>query len=340
LRAIRFDGAKAVLDGRAEPPVALQGEAVIRPTRVGISAFDAQHASGMPADSPREPITLGHEFAGVVESLHDSAEPALRKRWERKRVVAFPIVVCGRCDMCKGGLPNHCRARRTLGVAGWDGCFADRFKLPVRNLVEVPASVTDDQAVLATPLGAALHAANIVRIEGKPYVTVLGDGVDALLCAQVMVKLNASVRVLGLRPEKFTLCEKWGIKHRHSAEAGRRHDQDIVVDCTATPAGLALALQLVRPRGKVVLCATASPPLGAASRAGTSDKPLDLSPLVENEIELLGARCGNPADAIARLASGEFDVLPLITRRARFADALGALKLASDPDQLKVVIEM
>jgi len=347
LRAIRFDGTKAVLDGRAEPPVPLQGEAVIRPSRVGISSFDAQYAAGAPADSPREPITLGHEFAGVVESLHESAEPALRKRWEGKRVVASPIVVCGRCDMCKGGLPNHCRSRRTLGVAGWDGCLADRFKLPVRNLVEVPASVGDDQAVLATPLGAALHAANIVRIEGKPYVTVLGDGVDALLCAQVMVKLNASVRVLGLRPEKFTLCEKWGIKHRHSAEAGRRHDQDIVVDCTGTPTGLALALQLVRPRGKVVLCATASPsgataspPLGAASRASAPDKPLDLSPLVENEIELLGARCGNPADAIARLAAGEFDVLPLITRRVRFADALGALKLAADPDQLKVVIEM
>ncbi|MEX2219579.1 MAG: alcohol dehydrogenase catalytic domain-containing protein [Phycisphaerales bacterium] len=340
MRAVRYDGSKVLLDPRAEAPAPAPGEAIIRPLRVGLSTFDALvNAGPPPADLPPEPLTLGHEFVGVVESV--AAEADLRKRWEGKRVVGSPTIACGKCDMCKGGLPNHCRARRTLGVRGWDGALAERLRLPLRNLAEVPPSVSDEQAVFATPLGAALHAATIVRIEGKPYVTVLGDGVDALLCAQVMVRLNASVRVLGSSPEKFSLCEKWGIKHRHSAEAGRRHDQDIVVDCTGTPAGFALALQLVRPRGKVVLrgdpaCtgqACALPSSGPGARN-------DLSPLVENEIELLGARCGNPAEAIARLAAAEIDVLPLITKRARLADALAALKAAAAPDQLKVVVEI
>jgi threonine dehydrogenase-like Zn-dependent dehydrogenase len=337
VRAIRCDGAKIAMDPRAETPTAALGEAVIRPLRVGLPE------AGTPGSS-REPVTLGSEFVGVVESLFEGAEKDLRKRWESKRAVGSPELVCGKCDMCKGGLPNHCRARRTLGVTA-QGCLAERFALPMRNLVEVPGAVSDDQAVFAAALGGALHAATIVRVEGKPYVTVLGDGVDALLCAQVMVKLNASVRVLGSRPEKFTLCEKWGIKHRHNAEAGRRHDQDIVVDCTGTPGGLALAMALVRPRGKIVLRGV--PPVSAqrnrcseAPGATAADKPLDLSPLIENEIELLGARSANPAEAIARLAAGEIDVLPLITRRVKFADAPGAIAAASQGEQLKVVVEM
>lgn len=333
MRAIRFDGTKVVLDARADAPALGAGEAVIRTLRAGVSALDAAVASGRATAAG--PITLGHEFVGMVEELGEGggADRELRKRWEGKRVVGSGTIVCGRCDMCRGGLPNHCRSRRVLGVSGWEGCFAERFKLPLRNLAEVPAAVNDEQAVLAWPAAAALHAASIVRIEGKTYVTVLGDGVDALLCAQVMVKLNASVRVLGSRPEKFTLCEKWGIKHRHNAEAGRRHDQDIVVDCTGTPAGLALAMQLVRPRGKIVLRGDGVP----ASETARSD--LDLSPLVENEIELIGARCGNVVDAAARLAAGEIDVLPLITKRFKLAEGVAALRAAGEAEQLKVVIE-
>jgi alcohol dehydrogenase len=321
------------LDPRVETPVPSPAEALIRPVRVGLPAF----APG----TPHEPVTLGAEFVGVVDSLFEGADKDLRKRWEGKRVVGSPELVCGKCDMCKGGLPNHCRARRTLGVTA-NGALAERLALPLRNLVEVPVSVTDEQAVFAHALGGALHAATIVRIEGKPYVTVLGDGVDALLCAQVMVKLNASVRVLGSRPEKFTLCEKWGIKHRHNAEAGRRHDQDIVVDCTGTPGGMALAMQLVRPRGKIDLrgvpLLAASPPRSSAG-ASAPDKPLDLTPLTEHEIEVLGARSSNLAEAIARLAAGEIDVLPLITKRVKFADAPSAI-VAAQADQLKSVVEM
>ena len=93
-------------------------------------------------------------------------------------------------------------------------------KLPLRNLVEAPKAVQDDAAVFAVPLSLAAHVVQLVRIEGKPYVTILGDSVAALLSAQVMARLNASVRLLGSRSEKFAPCERWGIKHRHVSEGG------------------------------------------------------------------------------------------------------------------------
>jgi threonine dehydrogenase-like Zn-dependent dehydrogenase len=208
------------------------------------------------------------------------------------------------------------------------GCLAERFTVPLRNLHELPREVGDDQAVLAVPLAAAIHAAHRVRLEGKPYVTVLGDGVSALLAGQVMVKLNASVRVLGTAPDKYGLCEKWGIKHRHLAEVGRRADQDIVVDCAGTPGSLALAMQLARPRAKIVLCAP--PPPGPQPA---------LAPAVEHELEIIGAGAGSVPDALAALARAEVDVLPLITRRARLADAPGILVAAAAPDQIEVVLD-
>lgn len=305
-----------MLETRAEPPVAGPGEAVLRPLRIGVPAS---------LDGVVGPVTLGQEFVGVVESLHEDADKDLRKRWVGKRVVGSPTIACSRCDMCRAGFATHCRARRVMGVNGWDGCMAEAFTLPLRNLYEVSTGVDDDRAVFALALAGALHAAQLVRIEGKPYVTVLGDTLDGLLCAQVMARLNASVRLLGARPERFTLCEKWGIKHRHEGEVGRRADQDIVVDCTGAASGLTLALQMVRPRGKIVL--------RDAPRAGAPA----LEMLVEKEVEMLGARVGSMADALSVLARGEMDVLSLITRRGRLADGVSAVAQAGE--QIKIVME-
>lgn len=340
MRAIRFDGAHVYLDPKAPAPAPGPGEALIRPTRVGIAAFETRLAAGGVAlRDAALPMTLGHQFVGVVEKLHDSADRELRKKWEGKRVVGSVSIVCGRCDLCRAGLSAHCRSRRILGASNWDGCFAERFILPVRNLVEAPAAVDDDHAVFAEPLAAAMHAAQMVRVEGKTYVTVLGDSTGGLLAAQVLAKLNASVRLLGSRPEKFTLCERWGIKHRHISEVGRRADQDVVVECTGTAVGLDLALHLVRPRGKIVLRWALNGRDGGFFGPGTAAAvPLDM--IVANEIEVLGARCGSIADAVAALSQGRIDVLPLITRRAKFADGVQAIQAAGEPEQIKVLLDV
>lgn len=333
MRAIRFDGARVVLDQRADVPLPGPGEAVIRPARMAVSAYDAMLASPRPDIPPvaRESglLTLGHRFIGIVDSLGDSADKDLKKAWLGKRVTANINIVCSRCDLCRAGLASHCRARRVLGIHGWDGCFAERVKLPLRNLCEVPREVHDDAAVFAEPLAAAIHAGQLVRVEGKTYVTVLGDSIDALLCAQVLAKLNASVRLLGTRPERFGLCEKWGIKHRHAGEVGRRQDQDIVIDCTATPQGLQLALGLVRPRGKIVLRNELRPSGSEPPQLVSKGEPADLSLIVANEIEVLGARCGEIGDAIAMLGRGEVDVLSLIGKRMKLNDGTAALVAGS-----------
>jgi threonine dehydrogenase-like Zn-dependent dehydrogenase len=270
---------------------------------------------------------LGHEFVGVVESVHADADKR-GKALVGKRVVGSINCVCGKCDMCRAGLSNHCRDRTVLGIAGRDGCFAERFALPVVNLLPVPDSVDDDRAVFTEPLAAACQVLQQVRIEKRPFITILGDGRLGLLVAQVLGKQNASVRLVGKHPAKLALCEKWGVKHRLLDELTPRADQDIVIDCTGSATGLVTAMKMVRPRGKIVLKTTVADPIA-----------VDLSPLVIHEIDLIGSRCGPFPEALALLEREEIDVLSLVSRRYKLADADKAIAAAGTADTLKVLIE-
>lgn len=319
------------MDNDAPHPIAAAGEAVIRPLCVGIASSDLEASSGVLGFQG----VLGHEFIGVVESVNPTRET--ERELVGKRVVGSINIVCGKCDRCRAGLSSHCPIRAVLGLHNRDGCFAERFTLPIVNLHEVPSGIGDEAAVFAEPLAAALHISQMIRVEGKTFVTVLGDGPVGLLAAQVMSKLNASVRVLGKHEEKFGLCERWGIKHRHVREAGKRMDQDVVVDCTGSPSGLELALQMVRPRGKIVMKTTPAPvppEVLPSGRMGVS-----LARAVCNEVEIVGARCGRMSDAVTALARGEVDASGMVTRRFRLNDGLTALNAAKDRSVVRVLME-
>lgn len=344
MRSLRSDGRHVTLDRQAPAPAAAPGEALIRPLRLGVSMEDVEHARARTGFVG----VLGHEFVGVVEQVTPApdAPPALRERaaaLKGRRVVASPVVPCTRCELCRAGLSLHCRSRQVLGVSGRDGCFADRFTLPTPGLVPVPDDVDDDRAVFAALAGAALHAAQVIRVEGKAFVTVLGDDALALLTAQALARLNASVRLLGRQLVKLALCERWGVKHRPLDEVGRRQDQDAVVDCTGQPGMLATAMQLVRARGKIVLLASPATPGGVAGPGAGAAAPLwngvDLAPLIAGELELYGARGSAVGEGLAAIQRGGVDVLPLITRRMRLEDGLSALQIAGDPEQVRVLME-
>jgi len=325
MRALIFDGSRTTLDTRRPEPRPEPGEALIRVMRAGVSRTDVAICHGLLGFSG----VLGHEFVGRVETVGGDDPAALTG----KRVVGSIGIFCRRCEMCQAGLSQHCRERTLLGMDGRDGCFSDLFTLPTANLVAVPDSVDDDHAVFAEPLAAALQAARQLTIEGRPFITVLGDGPLGLLMVQVMVKLNATVRLVGRNHAKLAICEKWGIKHRHVDDVGRRADQDIVVDCTGSAGGLELAMSMVRPRGKIVLKTLVSPEFNGAPVAPR----VDLTPIILNEISVVGSHRGPLNEAVSMLARNEIDVVSLISRRVGL-DELPALLESGLPKELVKVL--
>jgi len=325
MRALVLSESKLKLDERYKQPTAGDlpaGEVLIRPTRMGVCSTDLElHKGYMGFEG-----VLGHEFVGVVEAVGAGVDQA----WVGKRVVGEINCVCGKCDMCKGGLKEHCRDRTVLGIMGRDGCFAERFVLPAANLHVVPNNVDDDRAVFVEPLAAALQILRQLTIEGRPYVTVLGDGRLGLLCTQVLSTLNATVRCVGKHEAKLGLCEKWGIKHRLLGEVGLRQDQDIVVDCTGSASGLTTAMAMLRPRGTLVMKTTVA--------AGQLGADFDLSPIVINELNVIGSRCGPFAEAVDWLSREAVDVVSLISKRMKLSDGPAVLEQAGQRGVLKVLL--
>jgi threonine dehydrogenase-like Zn-dependent dehydrogenase len=241
MRALVFDHSLSLDSRRAEPTPA-DGDTLIKVRQAGICATDLEITKGYMSYRG----VLGHEFVGEVISSPD-------RNLIGQRVVGEINIVCGRCDMCMSGLSNHCRARTVLGILNHDGAFAEYVRLPALNLHVVPANVEDDQAVFVEPLAAAFQVLKQIKLDGRKWVTVLGDGRLGLLIAQVLRNAGCPVRLIGKHAEKLALCEKWSIRSRPLSEIQPRHDQDVVVDCTGSAAGFELAMQMVRPRGTIVL---------------------------------------------------------------------------------------
>lgn len=346
MRALRSDGQTFRLATDVPPPDAPPGEAVVQPTRVLLTAADVQTVA--PQRSQPFVGTVGHLFVGIVKSINLPADApaslALRRALLGRRVVAAPVVACGQCDMCRAGLPPHCRTRQVPGVLGRDGGCAELVSMPLVNLHAVPDSVDDDQAVFAPLVAAAVHTANMLRAESRTYVSVLGDSPLALLTAQALARLNRSVRVLSTVADTARLCELWGIKHRPIEEPGRRQDQDAVVDCTGSAAGIRLAMQLSRPRGIIMLKSILAdvpypagrpfPPAGP----GWSDA-LDLTPVVANELRLIGSREGPLPAAVDLLAQKAIDVEPLARKRFKLEQGQAAAAAAGQSAQQAVLVE-
>lgn len=309
----------ALIDSPA--PVCEAGQALVRVRLAGdVPAWVLGAAAGAADGS-----VLGRDVVGIVSEVSEDAPEGVRERLRKARVVCSPTVACGACDMCKAGVSQHCREGQTIGRGGVPGSMAGTIAVPWRNLALVPEGLADDAAILAGPLSRAVHAARMIRMEGKVYVTVLGDNLAALLAVQAIAKLNATVRLLGWRPEAFGRAEKWGVSHRHAKEVGRRRDQTVVVDCVGSEASMDLALGMLRPRGTFILAADPQP-----------DVSVDLSPVVRGELEMIGASFGSVADALPMLASGEVETAGLVEVRTRPSEAP---RLLSRPELLYVAVE-
>ncbi len=320
--AVRKVKSEIFLDRSAPDPTITKGQALIRPTRVLIGQADADVCTGK---LDYEGI-LGHQFVGVVEQSDDES-------WIGARVVGNVNIADIGSELARRGLANHDPSRSILGLKDRDGCLAERFVLETRNLVRVPDEIEDDRAVFASALAAATHASQIVHLEGKPFITVLGEGLSALLCAQVMTKLNASVRLLSTSQDRLELCAKWGIRHRHLDDVGRRQDQDVVIDTTLNPQSLEIAMSMVRPRGSIVLNANPIPLL-------EDPAPIDYAPVIASELQIIGSRCGNIAEGLNAMSSGGVDLSGLITSQFKFEDTVNALRTAQSVEEIAVLITM
>lgn len=288
------------------------GECLIRVTHAGICGTDLQMVNGY-ADFTG---VLGHEFVGIVEDA-----PAADTRWLGKRVVGEINVGCHTCYWCVRQVKEHCVNRTVLGIRGRDGAFAEYLSLPAANLHEVPDTVSDAAAVFVEPVAAACRIVEQIDIMSITRIAVLGDGRLGNLTAQVLRLRTKRLVLLGRHRRKLEIARTVGVTARD--ESTVREQFDVVVDATGRPEGFARAMELVMPRGTIVLKSTFHDAGGAP-----------LWPIPVHEITVVGSRCGPFAPAIDLIATGAVQTAPLVSaivdlddHRAAFLSAAHEMKV-------------
>lgn len=315
MKALLFDGRGLRLESDCTIPRAARGESLIRVLMAGICETDLQIVRGYMSFEG----VLGHEFVGVAES------GPLRGQ----RVVGEINCACQQCETCRAGLPGHCPQRTVLGILSRDGAFADFLQLPDGNLHVVPDEIPTREAVFTEPLAAAFQIAEQVRLSGDLRTIVLGDGRLGILCAQVLRVHGCHVTLIGKHAEKLAVVERLGIPTQLLDEVLPRHTADLVVDATGGATGLPLALELVKPRGTVVLKTTIA-----------AEHRLTLAPVVIDEVRIIGSRCGPFPRALEALKNHEVDVEPLIEAVYPLAQAIEAFDRARTTPALKILLSM
>ena len=263
--------------------------------------------------------TPGHEFVGTVE---EADAPSL----VGKRVVGEINLACGACVWCMRGLGRHCPRRTVLGIVKHPGAFRELLTLPERNLFVVPDAIATEHAVFVEPLAAACEILDQTRIPRGASVAVLGDGKLGLLIGQALHAHGLEVRQYGRHKEKLKLAASWGLQVSRTQKLPRAA-YDWVVDATGSPDGLRQAIQMVRPRGTVVMKSTVHG-LVAVDAAG----------VIVNEVTLIGSRCGRFEPALKLLRTGKVRVGDLISEVLPLSRAPEGFARAAERGVLKVLL--
>jgi threonine dehydrogenase-like Zn-dependent dehydrogenase len=217
-----------------------------------------------------------------------------------------------------------------LGIKGRDGAHAEFLTLPARNLIAVPDTVADEQAVFVEPLAAALGITEQVEIRPETSVGIVGDGKLGLLCAFALSQRSKNVVIVGKHERKLEYAEARDIEAVWLPTVGNFEPVfDVVVEASGSESGFATALDMVKPRGKIVLKSTFhGKPQWEAWR------------VVVDEITIVGSRCGRFEPALRMLEEGKIELSDLISAEFPLAKGVEAIAEAQKPGVMKVLLSM
>lgn len=262
---------------------------------------------------------LGHELAGLRE--------------DGTAVVVEALYGCMECEQCRRGAYNLCptHPRRALGV-GVDGGMAEQFRAPPERLVPLPSGLDLRDACLVEPASVSWHALRLADTGPGKRVAVVGGGALGLLAVAGARRMGAEVVALEARyPHQREAGEGLG------ARAGADADYDVVIEAAGTPASIDRAIELVAPRGTIVV---------PGVHLGTVE--LNWMPLFHREARVIPSlgycrhEDGREMDhAAAMLADDPEIARTLVTHRFPIEDAAEAFRVAGDRSSgaIRVVIE-
>ncbi len=237
-------------------------EALIRIESTGVCGSDMHYFGegriGKTAIS--EPLILGHEYAGIVESVGPDADPSLIG----KRVAVEPGIPCGECEYCRKGLYNVCPQLQFPGGPPYDGALAEYIAVHAGFCFPVPENMSAGEAALIEPLAVAVHTIELACLRPGDTVAVLGLGPIGLMAAKV-AQLSGAQCIYGtdLYDYRVEASTHWGVDAAFNAslvdtveaimDATHGRGVDVALDCARSVETPGLACRILRGAGRGVL---------------------------------------------------------------------------------------
>ena len=131
------------------------------------------------------PMTIGHEFAGVVAELGANVTGLN----VGDIVSGEGHIVCERCRNCLAGRRHLCPNTIGIGV-NRTGCFAEYLSIPAKNVFKPSQEISTDLLACFDPYGNAVHTALSFNMVGED-VLITGAGPIGIMAAMVAAHCGA-----------------------------------------------------------------------------------------------------------------------------------------------------
>ncbi|PJJ61505.1 D-arabinose 1-dehydrogenase-like Zn-dependent alcohol dehydrogenase [Compostimonas suwonensis] len=264
--ALHGHGGPSVIGMERIPvPRAAPGEFRVRVLACGVCGHDALARSGrIPSASD---AVLGHEIAGVVDSVGDDSLAA----WLGRRVALVQRRPCGVCADCLTGSTNQCRSGPGFYGDDVQGGYAEFVLADPLNAVLLPDSIDDATgAVLSCGVGTGFRAINASGCGSGDALLITGSaggvGLNAVALAasrgiSVFAATSSEAKgkaLLEAGAVEVLVRPDAGTVRAAAARHGFRRGVNAVLELTGAPT-FALAVRSLAPRGRVVLVGNVDP---------------------------------------------------------------------------------
>ncbi|KAL7395564.1 hypothetical protein ABVT39_019307 [Epinephelus coioides] len=208
------------------------------------------------------PLVLGHEAAGIVESVG----PGVTKFSPGDKVIPLFLPQCGDCDRCRSPKTNHCRKNWSYTQVGVlaDGTsrisckgqqvyqflgvssFSQYTVVIDTSLAKIRSDAPLDKVCLlgcgvSTGYGAAVNAAQVEKDSSCAVFGLGAVGLAAIMgCQAAEAKRIIAVDV---NPDKFEIAKKFGATDCVNPKDHEKPIQEVVVEMTE--GGVDYALECV-----------------------------------------------------------------------------------------------
>ena len=271
-------------------------DAVLRIRVCGIDGTDLKLLDGF-GYTPELPFIMGHEAAGVVETVGDRVT-AFKPG---DRVIPYNFLIPSESSWYQTEREQLSPDMQGIvGVKNRNGGYAERLLLPARQLVRIPDGIAWHDAAVHGDAGlTAYHAIRRSRLTLGETALLIGVGGVGSFAIQFARLAGARVIAAERTRTKLDWALHLGatevVESDHIARAVRDltdgRGVDCVVDIVGTEQTMAAAIDAVSPGGRIVIVGYTPDSLALSGKR-----------LAQNELEVIGSRAGSRRELSAALS--------------------------------------